>query len=335
MAMTEINGMLREMKAGFIRSGSAIRGESPSDARRRRWAGFWQLADPKIWIASTIPMLVAAALAYADTGSLHGGWLTLALAGIYLIEIGKNAVNEFVDYYTGVDRYIAADKRTPFSGGKKTIVDGKLTMTETAVIAVLTLGAAFLVGVAISVFREPAVFWIGMAGGVLAVFYSLPPFKFNYNGLGEAAVGLSFGPLIVLGMYVMLTGVLDWRLVLVGMPLAFLITNVLWINQYPDYEADLRGGKRNWLVRIGKVRGLTVYAVLYAGAFVSVIALAVYERNPFWLLGLISVPLAVRSVRTAIRYVNDETSKFIAANGMTIQIYQLTGAGMIAAALLS
>lgn len=335
MATAEVRRMFMEMIGSIAESRREKRDATPAAAWRRRWAGFWQLADPKIWIASTVPMLAGAALAYADTGTIAWGWLLLALFGIYLIEIGKNAVNEFVDYSTGVDRYITAEKRTPFSGGKKTIIDGKLTLAETAGIAALTLAAAFFVGLYISVAREPAVFYIGMAGGVLAVFYSLPPFKLNYSGLGETAVGLTFGPLIVLGMYVMLTGTLDWKAALVGMPIAFLITNVLWINQYPDYEADLKGGKRNWLVRIGKERGLTVYAVLYGFAYASLLVLVAVDRNPAWLLGFLSLPLAVKSYRTAVRYLEARTPQFIAANGMTVQAYQLTGLGLIAAALLS
>jgi 1,4-dihydroxy-2-naphthoate octaprenyltransferase len=300
---------------------------------KRLWSGFWQLADPKIWIASTVPMLVGGALAYTHTGTVHLGWFGLALIGIYLIEIGKNAVNEFVDFLTGVDQYVTPDNRNPFSGGKKTIVDGKLSIIETAIIAFLTLAAAFWIGVSIAVFREPTVFWIGMAGGILAVFYSLPPFKLNYNGLGEIAVGLTFGPLIVGGMYVMLTGSLDWQVMLTGVPLAFLITNVLWINQYPDYEADMKGEKRNWLVRIGKEAGIKLYAILYASAYASLIVLVIVQRNPYWLLGFASLPLAIGSVRTAAANLNN-LSRFIKANAATVMIYQIVGGTMIVAALM-
>lgn len=314
------------MKGMIIMNGMKFNG--------RLWNGFWQLADPKIWIASTVPMLIATALAFNKDKSVDWGWVLLALAGIYLIEIGKNAVNEFVDYWTGVDRYVAADKRNPFSGGKKTIVDGKLSMLETAIIAFITLALAFFIGLYIALAREPNVFWIGMIGGFLAVFYSLPPFKFNYNGLGEAAVGLTFGPLVMTGMYVMLTGELDANAAFIGLPLAFLIIAVLWINQYPDYEADMQGGKRNWLVRIGKKRGITVYALLYTGAYISIAAIAFASGNYFWLLGLITIPIAVQSVRIAARNM-DNLPQFLAANARTIMIYQLTGAAMIAAALLA
>lgn len=300
---------------------------------RRVWSGFWQVADPKIWIGSTVPMLVGAALAYAKQGYINGWWFALALVGIYLIEIGKNAINEFVDYVSGVDRYVTADKRNPFSGGKKTIVDGRLQLGEIFMIALLTLVAAFFIGVSIAVFREPAVFGLGMAGGVLAVFYSLPPFKLNYNGLGEAAVAVTFGPLILSGMYVMLTGELSWTIAAIGLPLAFIVANVLWINQFPDYEADIRGGKRNWLVRIGRGTGIKVYAILFAGAYLSLIFLSLLTWNPYWLLGLLTVPIAVRAVRTAAANL-DNMPVFLKANAATILILQLVGLAMIVAALI-
>lgn len=304
------------------------------DSWKRVWRGFWQLADPKIWVASTIPMLVAAALAYAyDATSFSLAWFLVACSGIYLIEIGKNAVNECIDFLTGVDTFIEEDKRNPFSGGKKTIVDGKLTVMETMVISAFTLGGALLVGVIVAFFKEPGILWIGLVGGLLAVFYSLPPLKLNYNGWGEVAVGTAFGPLLMSGMYIMLTGTLHWDVVLAGLPLGFLITNILWINQYPDFEADLKGGKRNWLVRIGKEKGIKVYIALYFASYLSIIALAIIYADFLWLLGLITIPLAILTVRTAKRYY-DDMSKFLSANARTVQIYVLIGIAMIVAALV-
>ena len=300
----------------------------------RVFLGFWQVADPKIWVASTIPMLIATAFAYSQNQAIDWGWLILAFIGIYLIEIGKNAVNEFVDFITGVDRFVTADKRNPFSGGKKTIIDGKLTVMETALIAFATLALAFFIGLFIALIREPNVFWIGMIGGFLAVFYSLPPFKFNYTGLGEAAVGITFGPLMVLGMYVMLTGELNMEAVLIGIPIMFFIIALIWINQYPDYEADIKGGKRNWVVRIGKEKGIKVYAVIFAAAYMSIIALAISTGNYFWLLGLISAPFAVQAVKIAARNINN-LPQFLGANGKTVLIYQLSGVAMMIAALFA
>jgi 1,4-dihydroxy-2-naphthoate octaprenyltransferase len=298
----------------------------------RVWRGFWQLADPKIWIASTVPMLVAAALAYSSTGRFHPGWFLLSAAGIYLIETGKNAINEHVDYKSGADRNVTPENRTPFSGGKKTIVDGKLTLGEVKVISYGTMLAACAIGLFIVLYREFNVLWIGLAGVFMSVFYSIPPFRFAYSGLGELAVGFTFGPLITTGMYLVLTGSVEPRVVAASLPIGFLIANVLWINQYPDYEADKKAGKYNWVVRMGKEKGIRVFVLMFALAYAAFLLLALLYRNPVWLLGLISVPVAVRSVRTAKREFGC-TAKLIPANIGTVQVYQITGLVMVIAAL--
>lgn len=295
------------------------------------WRGFWQLADPKIWLASTIPMLVGASLAYCAGEGFSLPWFILSVIGIYLIEIGKNSSNEYVDYITGVDVYVDPKNRTPFSGGKKTIIQGKLTLDEVKYIALATFLAASGIGLMIVLFKEPKVLWIGLLGLLISLFYSVPPFKLSYMGLGELAVGLTYGPLMTLGTYLVMTGSYDYRVIIVGLPIGFLISNVLWINQYPDYEADKKGNKKNWVVRLGKKRGLKVYELLFALAYISFIPISILYRNPFWLLGWISMPLALRSITIAAKEF-DNIPGLVKANAYTLVIYQVTGIFMAIAA---
>lgn len=301
---------------------------------KRLWRGFWQIADPKIWIASTVPMAVGGALAYGITGKFSVYWFIVSLVGIYLIEIGKNAVNEVVDYKSGVDRYVSPEKRTPFSGGKKSIIDGKLTVFEAGVVALLTMGAACLIGFYIILFKEFSVFWIGITGVLISVFYSIPPFKLAYRGLGEVTVGITFGPLILCGIYLVMTGSIDLRAIVVSIPIGLLIANVLWINQYPDYEADLQGGKMNWVVRLGKKKALKIYKLLFILAYAFFPLISIILRNWSWLLGFSTVPLALQAVKTAQIYYND-IPRLIKANARTVQVYLLTGVIMVIAALMS
>lgn len=299
----------------------------------RFWRGFWQLADPKIWIASTIPMLVGATFAYVNEKSFNFLWFLLALIGVYLIEIGKNAVNEVVDYITGADRFVTEDKRTPFSGGKKTIVDGILTLEEAKWIGIITILLACVIGIIIAFYWEIKVLFIGVLGVFFAVFYILPPLKLAYRGLGEFAVGFTFGILVTLGMYVTMTHNINWNVVLISLPLSFLIANVLWINQFPDYEADMKANKRNWVVRLGKEKSVSVYAMLFILSYVSFIITSIVLKNYFFLLGFITLPLTISAVKNAKKYYND-IQKLILSNAKTVQIYILTGISMIIAIIL-
>ena len=301
---------------------------------KRLWRGFWQLADPKIWIASTVPMLVGASLSYSVTGRFDFPWFILSLMGICLIEIGKNSINEYIDYRSGVDRNIAPENRTPFSGGKKTIVQGKLTLKEVMYISLGTFALACGVGLLIMTFKEPRVLWVGLLGILISIFYSVPPMKLAYRGLGEFAVGFTFGPLITLGIYLVMSGRFDFKVMIVGLPLGFLIANVLWINQYPDYEADMKGNKKNWVVRLGKEKGILIYGLLFILAYASFILVAALYRNLVWLIGWASIPMALRSVKIARKEFNN-IPQLIKANASTIGIYQITGLVMIIASLLT
>lgn len=299
----------------------------------RLWKGFWQIADPKIWIASTIPMLVGGSMAYTYQGYFSTTWFLLGAIAIYLLETGKNAINEYIDYLSGVDRYVTPEKRTPFSGGKKTIIDGKLTLQENLVIGIITVILGCLIGIYIVVAREFNILWFGLAGVFFALFYSLPPFQFAYRGLGELVVGFTFGPLITTGAFLLQTHTISTEVVLASLPLGFIIANVLWINQYPDYEADLKGGKMNGVVRLGKEKGINVYALLFGLAYLSIIILVIASSNLFWFLSFVTIPITFRAVLVARRHYND-IPRLIEANAKTIQIYQLTGLTMIAASLL-
>jgi 1,4-dihydroxy-2-naphthoate octaprenyltransferase len=122
------------------------------------------------------------------------------------------------------------------------------------------------------------------------------------------------------GMYLVLTHHISGDILLLSLPIGFLITNVLWINQYPDYEADLRGHKYNLLVRIGKEKGVIVYAALYGAAYLSFIVIAIVTKNFLWLLSFVTLPLAVQSVKIARKYY-DNIPKLIKANANTFNDY--------------
>lgn len=298
--------------------------------------GFWQVADPKIWIASVIPMVVGAFVAFCFGNNIKPLgllWFFFAAAGVFLVEIAKNALNEVVDYHFGVDPGIDEEHRTPFSGGKKSIVQGRLDITQCLVIAAVCFTAAGFIGLVLSIFIEPKVFLIGLAGFLLAIIYSLPPFKLCYRGFGEFAVGFAFGPVTVMGVYVLIEGRFDTLPLLVSLPLEFLIMNVLWINQFPDFEVDKAHGKKNLVVRLGKKKAVWGYAVLFLLSYLSLIAIALYAKNAVWLMSIATLPVAVKAVKNC--YLNyNNIKRLISSNAATVTVYQLFGLSLVISAIL-
>jgi 1,4-dihydroxy-2-naphthoate octaprenyltransferase len=132
-------------------------------------AGFWRLADPKITLASAASLLVGLSAA-AQAGTIHWGWLLVTVFGIFAIETAKNASGEVFDWDSGTDRNIALEDRSPFSGGKRVLVDGLLTRKETWFIAAAAYVIGIGAGLSILWLREPSGLWFGLAGVALAWF---------------------------------------------------------------------------------------------------------------------------------------------------------------------
>ena len=112
-------------------------------------AGFWRLADPKISLASFASLFLGAAAAAAG-GPLHWGWLAVTVAGIFALEVAKNASGEVFDYDSGTDLAIRPEDRSPFSGGKRVLVDGLLSRGETWAIAVAGYALSVAAGLGLS-----------------------------------------------------------------------------------------------------------------------------------------------------------------------------------------
>lgn len=289
-------------------------------------AGLWRLADPKISLASAASMLVGAAAAVHD-GPLALGWLALTVLGIFCVEVAKNASGEVVDFDSGTDLSITPAERSPFSGGKRVMVDGLLTRGETVGIAAAFYAAAVAIGLAITFLRETAVFWLALAGVLLAVFYHAGPVRLAYRGLGELAVALAYGPLIAAGTYLVQRGEVTALPVLVSIPLGVLIAAFLWINEFPDARADRDAGKRTLVVRLGRPRATVAFAALFAVAFAFLAVLpAVGVPMTAW-LGFIAVPTAVLATRK-VRNNPEDVARIIPAQGLTLLTFVLYAIGV-------
>jgi 1,4-dihydroxy-2-naphthoate octaprenyltransferase len=296
-------------------------------------AGLWRLADPKISLASFASMALGAAAAARD-GELAWAWLALTVAGIFLIEVAKNASGELFDFDSGADLAVAPEDRSPFSGGKRILVDGLLTREQTMEIAgdAYALGAA--AGLCIAVAREPRVLWLGLAGIALAYFYQAPPFKLSYRGLGEAAVALAYGPLLCAGTYLVQRGCVSPDVLLVSFPLGALVAAFLWINEFPDSVADRLAGKRTLVVRLGRRRAARVFAVVVAAAFAFLALLPLWGVPRGVLLGLAGLPFALAASWRLLR-APEVTARVVPAQAWTLSSFVLMAAGSAVGLLTS
>ena len=282
----------------------------------RRWEGVRRLADPRMTLASMSSIFLGASAA-AREGPISWGWLALTVAGIFCLETAKNASGEIVDFDSGADRAVAPEDRSPFSGGKRVLVEGLLTKQETAAVAVVGYALGIAAGIGIAGLREPGVLWFGLAGVALAYFYHAPPIRLSYRGLGELAVGLTYGPLIACGTYLAQRGSVSREVLLASAPLGLLIASFLWINEFPDFRADQSAGKRTLVVRLGRSAGSRVFTWVVAAAYAWLLLLPVLGLPRTVWLGLAGLPLAVAAARRLIAE-PDSTPRVVPAQGWTM-----------------
>jgi 1,4-dihydroxy-2-naphthoate octaprenyltransferase len=264
-------------------------------------AGIWRIADPKITLASVASMIVGAAAA-ALAGPIAWRWLAATVLGIFAIEAAKNASGEIFDWDSGADTGVAEDERSPFSGGKRVIVDGLLTRRQTAWVALVAYAIGAAIGLAIAIEREPAVVWLGLLGVALAYFYHAPPLALAYRGLGELAVALAYGPVIAAGTYLVQRHTVDRLVLAPAVPLGLAIGAFLWVNEFPDARADAAAGKRTLVVRLGRRRAARAFSWLVAAAYAAVVALPLLGLPWSTLGGLVGLPLAIRAAARLRRF---------------------------------
>ncbi len=281
------------MDAHTVEQASATRSD-------RLWLGIWRVADPKITLASVASIVLGLAAAAAH-GPISWSWLALTVVGIFCVEAAKNASGEIFDWDSGTDRMLQASERTPFSGGKRVLVDGLMTRHQTAIVAAAFYAIAIAVGFAIVAWREPRVLWLGVAGVALAYFYHAPPLSLSYRGLGEVAVALSYGPLIACGTYLVQRNALSHEVLLASLPLGLAIMSFLWVNEFPDARADERAGKRTLVVRLGRARAARAFAGLVTVTYIGVWLLPL-AGLPFTIwLGSAGLPLAARAAKRLLK----------------------------------
>ena len=109
--------------------------------------------------------------------------------------------------------------------------------------------------------------------------YTAPPLKLVYRGLGEMAVALGFGPIMLLGAYVVQTGRAGAEPFVLSLVPGILIALILYVNEIPDRRSDAEAGKRTLPVRLPPATITTGYLAVAMAAF-GIIVVGVVGHLP-------------------------------------------------------
>jgi 1,4-dihydroxy-2-naphthoate octaprenyltransferase len=246
--------------------------------------------------ATFIPVLLGIAIA-ARGGSFNPWLAVLTVVGAAFAHLAINVSNDIFDTLSGADE--ANVNPTPFSGGSRVLLYDLVTLRQLIALAAALLATTVGIGLfLVWVTGSAALLVIGLVGIVLGLGYTAPPVKLVYRGLGELTVALGFGPIMLLGAYVVQTGKLSWEAAVASAPVAILVALILYVNEIPDRVGDAAVGKLTLPVRLSATVVTGIYLGAAALAFVVVAAGVATRLLPVAaLLALLPLPLAWRVYR--------------------------------------
>ena len=277
--------------------------------------------------ATFVPLLVGAAVANFLGYDVSWGWLGLTVLGGCLLHIGTNTANDYFDHTSGTDE-ANYNYMVPFSGGSRSIQMGLISSRGMLIVSLVAFALSAVVGVPLIQKAGMDVLWLGLIGFASGFFYTAPPFRFaSRKGLGELLIGLNFGPLMVIGSFLVQTsGDLThlFEAALAGIPIGLLVAAIVYVNQFPDHDGDKATGKNNLVVVFGPEKARIGYVLLVVGAFVSIIVMALNGIFPMLsLITLFTSIISVYTIRTLYKYYNNRLLQ--PANAGTIGLHFITG----------
>ena len=268
-------------------------------------------------ILSVVLVLIGIAAARRD-GFVDIGRSILLVMGVVLAHVSVNLFNEISDFRTGID---GDTRRTPFSGGSGMLQTGMTSLREVTAAAYGALFTAAAIGF---FFCVASGWWIALfaaCGGLAVRFYTSHLTRWR---IGEVISGITLGSFVVLGSHYALSGALNWEIVLLSIPPGILTTLLLFLNEFPDMEADRKGGRRHLVIQFGRKRCSRIYVAGLAAVYGVILAAPFISRVPGSILvALLTLPLAIRAGYLALAR-HDDMPRFIPALALNVGVVLLT-----------
>jgi len=205
--------------------------------------------------------------------------------------------------------------KTPFSGGVDILVKGKMKGSSALFVAVACLVMAGAIGTYFLVQFFSTLLPLAVYGALAIVLYT--PVLSKIHGISEVVAGSGFG-VMGLGTYATQTGIIDQVGIAVFVPVSILVGLLLFLNEFPDAEADRIGGRRHLVILMGKRRAAMLYVVATAATYISIVYAVLVNVLPVAVIvALVTLPIAYRACRLVLKEY-DDIQKLVPALGLNV-----------------
>ena len=245
----------------------------------------------------------------------------LLLIGVVSAHISVNLFNEYWDHRTGID---FNTEKTPFSGGSGNLQKGWTKSWQVFLAGTITLIICLAIGIYFTLVSHWIIAVFAVVGAISILFYNI---FFARIMLGELFAGLSLGSLVVVGTYIGMTvtswdasisQILPTSVILIAIPPGLLTFQLLFLNEFPDAEADKQGGRRHLVIILGKKTSAFLYSLFMLAVFAIIVLIPALNHSSWLLLiALLPLPIALNACKIALKH-GEDMEKLMPALGMNV-----------------
>lgn len=302
-------------------------------AKARAWK---EAVRPLSLTASLIPILLGGALALYINHELHLGHFLLTLIGALMVQAGTNMINDWKDAERDAEN---SGGMRPFTGGSRMIQLGLISRGDMGFFGILLMVIATLIGIYLIFVSGWGLIPLIVYGILAGWFYTSEGRKFSFinwaPGIAELLIATTYGVFMTMGAYFVLTGSYSLQAFLISLPVAFFISNVLLINQFPDADSDAKTGKNTLVVRIGKRSATMVLIGCFLIGYIIIAILPLIDYAPYSIYySFLSIPFAFQAIRYAWSNYDKNAADMIPSNAHTAINHLFNGLLLVFAFLL-
>ncbi len=270
----------------------------------------------KIWFKETRPqflvlsfalVLLGTSIACKD-GCFDVFKFVLTALGLLLAHASVNVLNDYYDYKSGLDSHTT---QTPFSGGSGILIQGLLKPESVYRFGLVLLFLSFCIGIYLALVSGWQLIILVFIGGLFIYFYTTFLTK---KLVGELVAGLGLGTLPIIGTYFIQTGYFNHEIFVVSLIPGLLTANLLFLNEFPDYEADKMVNRYNLVIALGKKKASILYILIISLVYFMIIGAVISGIMPYQaLLALITIIFGLKAIICIYRNYDNKIVKMIPA----------------------
>jgi 1,4-dihydroxy-2-naphthoate octaprenyltransferase len=269
-------------------------------------------------LASVIAVSNGLAISYWKYANIDPLYALLTYVGVVFLHASVDLLNDYWDHKRGID---SVTKRTKFSGGTGVLPENLLTPRAVYIAGIIFLMLGASIGAYFVAIRGITIAVILGFAVVAIYFYST---RIVNAGLGELFVAIK-GAMIVLGTLYVQNAVLAPAALYVGVIVGILSATVLFINSFPDYEADRSKGRRTLVIILGRKTASAIFPIFIIAAYALIAGGILLDFTKVYsVISFVSIPLAIKSI-LSLRKEPENVEKMVPAMASAVTYSRITG----------